>query len=83
MSWFIIILLLILAEMYCPIVIAENGLKIMGELLKHNFTLTNQDYEPRVIHSLAQTVINQCIFFLVNHGKIMFRKTENSNFFFI
>lgn len=46
--------------------IAEDGLRIMGELLKDNFNLMNQDFEPRAIHSLAQTVIDQCLLFLKN-----------------
>lgn len=58
-------LLLVLAEKYCSIVIAEGGLRIMSELLEEN-SLINQNSEPGVIHSLAQTVINQCMIFMKN-----------------
>lgn len=46
--------------------IAEGGLRIMSELLEENYALINQNSQPGVIHSLAQTVINQCMIFMKN-----------------
>lgn len=52
------------AEKYCSIVIAEGGLKIMSELLEEHSQLQNN--QPGVIHSLAQTVIDQCLMYMKN-----------------
>lgn len=56
---------MISAEKYCSIVIAEGGLRIMSELLEEHSTL-NLNNQPGVIHSLAQTVINQCLMYMKN-----------------
>lgn len=53
-----------LAEKYCSIVIAEGGLRIMSELLEEHSQLQNN--QPGVIHSLAQTVIDQCLMYMKN-----------------
>lgn len=45
--------------------IAEGGLRIMSELLEEH-SLLNQNNQPGVIHSLAQTVIKQCLSYLKN-----------------
>lgn len=55
----------ILAEKYCAIVIAEGGLRIMNELLEEH-SMLNENNQPGIIHSLAQTVINQCLIFMKN-----------------
>lgn len=62
---YIILLLLLIAEKYCSIVIAEGGLRIMTELMKIH-TILNHNNEPGVIHSLAQSVINQCLMYMKN-----------------
>jgi hypothetical protein len=46
-------------------VIAEGGLRIMSELLEEQSAL-NLNNQPGVIHSLAQTVINQCLMYMKN-----------------
>lgn len=43
--------------------IAEGGLRIMGELLEEH-SLLQDNQPPGVIHSLAQTVINQCLMYM-------------------
>lgn len=45
--------------------IAEGGLGIMTELIKVH-SILNHNNEPGVIHTLAQTVINQCLMFMKN-----------------
>lgn len=45
--------------------IAEGGLRIMSELLDQP-TISNQSNPPGIIHSLAQTVINQCLMYMKN-----------------
>lgn len=61
--------MLCLAEKYCQIVVAEGGLRIMSELLEEHSILQNQSSQPGVIHSLAQTVINQCLMYMKNNVK--------------
>lgn len=45
--------------------IAEGGLRIMSELLEDQ-SLLNHNNLPGVIHTLAQTVINQCLMYMKN-----------------
>ncbi|XP_050432826.1 protein zer-1 homolog [Adelges cooleyi] len=60
-AWALANLTKVYPEKYCSIVIAEGGLRIMEELLDDNDSMISQ---PGVIHSLAQTVINQCLMYM-------------------
>lgn len=45
--------------------IAEDGLRIMSELLEEQ-SLLNHNNMPGIVHTLAQTVINQCLMYMKN-----------------
>ncbi|VVC39427.1 Hypothetical protein CINCED_3A020042 [Cinara cedri] len=64
-AWALANLTKVYPEKYCSIVIGEGGLRIMHELLEEDAQI-DQNSEPGVIHSLAQTVINQCMIFMKN-----------------
>nr|BAH72153.1 ACYPI001088 [Acyrthosiphon pisum] len=63
-AWALANLTKVYPEKYCSIVIAEGGLRIMSELLEEHSQLQNN--QPGVIHSLAQTVIDQCLMYMKN-----------------
>ncbi|VVC37615.1 Armadillo-type fold,Leucine-rich repeat domain, L domain-like,Armadillo-like helical [Cinara cedri] len=50
-------------DTYCLIVIVENGLRVMRELLEEDDPISKNN-GPGVVHSLAQTVIDQCMVYL-------------------
>lgn len=54
-----------LAEKYCSIVMADGGIKIMSDVLEENYKMSFQKCKPEVIHSLAVSVINQCMVFMI------------------
>ncbi|XP_026808471.1 protein zer-1 homolog [Rhopalosiphum maidis] len=64
-AWALANLTKVYPEKYCSIVIAEGGLRIMSELLEEH-SLLQDNQPPGVIHSLAQTVINQCLMYMKN-----------------